>query len=108
MYEIMSSVIVGPSPSGKAPGFDPGMRRFESCRPSHFFRVFNLNNNINFFPSGECKVSDSDSDMMIFSGNANPKLAQDICKHLNMPLGKAVIDKFSDSEIMVELMENVR
>jgi len=53
-------------------------------------------------------VSDSDSDMMIFSGNANPKLAQDICKHLNMPLGKAVIDKFSDSEIMVELMENVR
>ena len=50
----------------------------------------------------------SDSDMMIFSGNANPKLAQDICKHLNMPLGKAVIDKFSDSEIMVELMENVR
>ncbi|HHA18480.1 MAG TPA: ribose-phosphate diphosphokinase [Methylophaga sp.] len=46
--------------------------------------------------------------MMIFSGNANPKLAQDICKHLNMPLGKAVIDKFSDSEIMVELMENVR
>ena len=53
-------------------------------------------------------MSDSDSDMMIFSGNANPKLAQDICKHLNMPLGKAVIDKFSDSEIMVELMENVR
>ena len=28
-------MFVGPSPSGKAPGFDPGMRRFESCRPSH-------------------------------------------------------------------------
>jgi len=50
----------------------------------------------------------SDSDMMVFSGNANPKLAQDICRHLNMPLGKASVDTFSDSEIMVELMENVR
>ena len=50
----------------------------------------------------------SDSDMMIFSGNANPKLAQDIARHLNMPLGRASVDKFSDSEIMVELMENVR
>jgi hypothetical protein len=27
------------SPSGKAPGFDPGMRRFESCHPSHFFSL---------------------------------------------------------------------
>jgi len=50
----------------------------------------------------------SDSDMMIFSGNANPKLAQDIARHLNMPLGKVSVDTFSDSEIMVELLENVR
>jgi len=50
----------------------------------------------------------SDSDMMVFSGNANPKLAKDICRHLSIPLGKAYVDKFSDSEIMVELMENVR
>ncbi len=46
--------------------------------------------------------------MMVFSGNANPKLAKDICRHLSIPLGKAYVDKFSDSEIMVELMENVR
>ena len=50
----------------------------------------------------------SDSDMMIFSGNANPKLAQDIAKHLNQPLGKISVDTFSDSEIMVEVLENVR
>lgn len=50
----------------------------------------------------------SDTDMMVFSGNANPKLAKDIVNHLNMPLGKAAIDKFSDDEIMVEIMENVR
>jgi len=46
--------------------------------------------------------------MMIFSGNANPKLAQDIAKHLNQPLGKISVDTFSDSEIMVEVLENVR
>ncbi len=50
----------------------------------------------------------SDSDMMIFSGNANPKLAQNIAKHLNQPLGKISVDTFSDSEIMVEVLENVR
>jgi ribose-phosphate pyrophosphokinase len=46
--------------------------------------------------------------MMVFSGNANPQLAQDICNYLKIPLGKAVVDRFSDGEIMVEIMENVR
>jgi ribose-phosphate pyrophosphokinase len=46
--------------------------------------------------------------MMVFTGNANPQLAQDIVNHLRMPLGKAVIDRFSDGEIAVEIMENVR
>lgn len=50
----------------------------------------------------------SDSRMMVFSGNANPQLAQDICNYLKLPLGKAVVDRFSDGEIMVEIMENVR
>ncbi len=46
--------------------------------------------------------------MMVFSGNAHPQLAQDIVNYLNMPLGKAVVGRFSDGEIMVEIMENVR
>ncbi len=46
--------------------------------------------------------------MMVFAGNANPQLAQDIVARLNMPLGKAVVGKFSDGEVMVEVMENVR
>jgi ribose-phosphate pyrophosphokinase len=50
----------------------------------------------------------SDIDMMVFSGHANPKLAKDIVNHLNIPLGNASVDKFSDGEIMVEIMENVR
>jgi len=48
------------------------------------------------------------SQLMIFSGNANLPLAQDIVDHLNLPLGKAIVGRFSDGEIMVEIMENVR
>jgi len=46
--------------------------------------------------------------MMVFTGNANPQLAQAIVARLQMPLGKAVVGKFSDGESMVEIMENVR
>lgn len=48
------------------------------------------------------------SDMMLFTGNANPELAQQIAAHLNIPLGKAIISRFSDGEIRVEILENVR
>ncbi len=44
----------------------------------------------------------------LFSGNANPVLAQDIARHLMVPLGRAFVGKFSDGEINVELIENVR
>jgi len=46
--------------------------------------------------------------MMVFTGNANPQLAQAVVKYLDCPLGKAVVGRFSDGEIMVEIMENVR
>ena len=46
--------------------------------------------------------------MMVFSGNANPQLSQDIAQYLNLPLGRAVVGRFSDGEIMVEIMDNVR
>jgi len=46
--------------------------------------------------------------MMVFTGNANPQLAKDIVRYLNMPLGKVTISQFSDGEVMVEIMENVR
>ena len=50
----------------------------------------------------------SDSRMMVFAGNANPQLAQAVARYLNLPLGKAHVGKFSDGEIQVEIMENVR
>src|SRR3982074_122699 len=46
--------------------------------------------------------------LMLFTGNANPKLAQKVARDLNIQLGKATVSKFSDGEIMVELLENVR
>ena len=49
-----------------------------------------------------------DSRMMVFSGNANRPFADDIVNYLNMPLGKAIVDRFSDGEVMVEIMDNVR
>ena len=46
--------------------------------------------------------------MKIFCGNSNRKLAEDICKHLGVPLGNAVVRRFSDGEINVEINESVR
>jgi ribose-phosphate pyrophosphokinase len=46
--------------------------------------------------------------LMVFTGNANPDLASEVAKHLNIPLGKATVGRFSDGEVMVELLENVR
>ena len=49
-----------------------------------------------------------DETMMLFTGNANPALAQAIASNLKLPLGKTSVGRFSDGEIMVELAENVR
>ena len=69
------------------------MRRFESCRPSQ--------------RNSEVEVGDSTS-MALFAGNANRALAQDIARNLKQPLGRAYVGKFSDGEVNVELIENVR
>jgi ribose-phosphate pyrophosphokinase len=47
-------------------------------------------------------------DLAVFAGNANPVLAADVVKHLGIPLGKALVGRFSDGEVNVEIMENVR
>ncbi len=55
------------------------------------------------------QASNSDSDgILIFTGNANRPLAQAICRELSLPLGKALVGKFSDGEAQVEIEENVR
>jgi ribose-phosphate pyrophosphokinase len=53
-------------------------------------------------------ASDDNTRMMVFTGNANPQLAQDIVNKLRLRLGNAIVDRFSDAEVLVEIMENVR
>lgn len=47
-------------------------------------------------------------DLVIFSGNSNPALAQKICRYLGLTLGGAKVKTFSDGEIQIEIDENVR
>ncbi|ALG68569.1 ribose-phosphate diphosphokinase [Beggiatoa leptomitoformis] len=46
--------------------------------------------------------------MVVFTGNANPALASAVATNLNIALGKAVVGRFSDGEIMVEIQEHIR
>src|SRR2546430_4408522 len=46
--------------------------------------------------------------LALFAGNANPALAQDIARSLQISLGRAYVGRFSDGEVNIELMENVR
>ncbi|OGP69851.1 MAG: phosphoribosylpyrophosphate synthetase [Deltaproteobacteria bacterium RBG_13_60_28] len=48
------------------------------------------------------------NDIRIFTGNANPELAQQICNQLSLTPGQALVTTFSDGEIRVEIGENVR
>lgn len=49
-----------------------------------------------------------DNDLLVFSGNANKLLAQRICEYLDVPLGNAIVSRFSDGETRVEINSNVR
>ncbi len=44
----------------------------------------------------------------LFSGNAHPTLTKEIAYHLNMPIGRISVSRFSDGEVSVEIMENIR
>ncbi len=46
--------------------------------------------------------------LMVFTGNANPKLGADVTRRLGISLGSATVGRFSDGEVNVELLENVR
>lgn len=46
--------------------------------------------------------------ILVFSGNANRPLAQSVCRELGVPMGRALVGKFSDGEVQVEIEENVR
>ncbi|WP_424246026.1 ribose-phosphate pyrophosphokinase [Elusimicrobium posterum] len=47
-------------------------------------------------------------DLKVFSGNSNRQLAEDICKHLNIEMGRARIERFADGEVDAQILESVR
>ena len=53
-------------------------------------------------------ASHRQASMTVFAGSANPTLAREVVGHLNLPVGKAIVDRFSDGEVMVELIDSVR
>ena len=53
-------------------------------------------------------VAETDINIMVFSGNANPELARRVASALHLPMGKAMVGHFSDGEINVEIEDNVR
>ena len=49
-----------------------------------------------------------DRNLLVFTGTANRPLAEAVCKELGIRLGKALVSRFSDGEVQVEIEENVR
>lgn len=47
-------------------------------------------------------------ELRVFTGNAHPKLAQDVCSYLDIPLGQAEVFKFANDNTFVRILENVR
>jgi ribose-phosphate pyrophosphokinase len=50
----------------------------------------------------------ANGDIMVFTGNANPRLAAEVVSHLDIKMGRATVGRFSDGEVMIELLDNVR
>ncbi len=50
----------------------------------------------------------SEARLKIFSGNSNRPLAEEICRHISMPLGEATVTSFPDGESFVKINENIR
>ena len=57
---------------------------------------------------GEASMSAKNGSIKLVAGNSNPALAQEIADGLDLPLTKAVVRRFADMEIFVEIQENVR
>ena len=86
----------------KASDFDSDMRGFESFFPC---QIFSLTPRMR-----PCSLDGVTVlfNTVLFTGNANPALAQEIATHLGVELGKAKVGRFSDGEVDVEIQQNVR
>src|SRR5258708_35519813 len=53
-------------------------------------------------------TAETESELVVFSGNSNKSLVKEICDYLQTPMGRCEVGKFSDGEIQIEISENVR
>ncbi len=94
---------VRPLPSQPFRGRDAGGRPNSTCQPPPLrYNIHSFRRNI-LRLQGSCVTR-----LKVFTGNANPDLAKEICAFLCIPLGSAVIKRFSDGEVNVEIRDNVR
>src|SRR5690348_387717 len=54
------------------------------------------------------RMPETESELVVFSGNSNKPLVKEICEYLEIPVGRCEVGKFSDGEIQIEIAENVR
>ena len=78
------------------------MRRFESCHPSHLLNSSAVSNTT---PATDASALENS---VFFTGSSNPELARSVARELGISLGEIELDSFSDGEVSVELLTNVR
>ena len=78
------------------------MRRFESCHPSHLLNSSAVSNTT---PATDASALENS---VFFTGSSNPELARSVARKLGISLGEIELDSFSDGEVSVELLTNVR
>src|ERR1700728_4288187 len=88
--------------------------RQAACIRAVFLRMTGPKTGLHF--SGSCVaagaqesgIASNNGAIKLVSGNSNPKLAAEIGAYIGTPLPKAVVRRFADMEIFVEIQENVR
>jgi ribose-phosphate pyrophosphokinase len=109
---------VGAWPSGKAPAFGAGIRRFESFRPNQLARVAARSCGLQLAKAalfgrggGGAMVSMRPTgfgELKVFSGKAHEQLAAEIAEFLGVEPGKARLRRFPDTEVSFQIDENIR
>lgn len=114
--ERILSVFDGVWPSGKARGFDPRIPGSIPGTPAsrtmsgEYMVVTDkyFNGGLSRTDRYSTESEPDDSRLMVFTGNANLALAADVARRLKLSLGNIVVGRFSDGEVMVEIIDSVR
>src|SRR6185437_14805208 len=78
------------------------------CRKARFRGYCDMLNMVSSKARGEASMSAKNGSIKLVAGNSNPVLAKEIANWLDLSLTKAIVRRFADMEIFVEIQENVR